>query len=347
MTDSKRPLTTGRKILFTIISIFFFLGIIFLVGELVARLFYQPPAHYQKADIDSTFGWYTKSNDRQVGKQKDKGGNEYEVIYETEKNGFREWGDINSIKKKVFFLGDSYIQSVEVSNDKLFYNIIKDSLDIEVFAFGQAGFGNWQQYLVLDKYMDIINPDVVVLQTCDNDFIDNYHQLELESGYKVGLDRPYLKLDGTTEFYKPVPKIQRIISKSKFLSYLAYKFNVLQQKTNTAAVLAEKKIAEQKRGYNHFDQSVKITDKIVEKFRSRIPTDVKFVGFSASLFNPQLSEFQQIFEKHQIPFYSEPAKAIQQAQVERKIVTSEDGYHWNEEGHEVIGKEVAKILLTE
>ncbi len=344
MTDSKQPLSTGRKILFTIISILFSLGVIFLVGELVARIFYQPPAHYQKADIDSKFGWYTKSNDKQVGKQKDKGGNEYEVIYQTEKNGFREWGDINSTKKKVFFLGDSYIQSVEVSNDKLFYNLLQDSLDIEVFAFGQAGFGNWQQYLVLDKYFDIIKPDVVVLQTCDNDFIDNYHQLELESGYKVGLDRPYLKLDGTTEFYKPVPKTQRIIAKSKFLSYLAYKFNILQQKTNTAAVLAEKKIAEQKRGYKHFDQSVKISDKIIEKFRNRIPNEVQFVGFSASLFNPQLSEFQQIFKKHGIPFYAEPAQAIQQAQQQKQIVNSEDGYHWNEAGHVLIAEELVSIL---
>ncbi len=345
MTDTKRPLTTGRKILFTIISILFFTGIIFLVGELVASMFYQPPAHYQKADVDSTFGWYTKSNDKQVGKQKDSAGNEYDVIYQTGKNGFREWGDVNSKKQKVFFLGDSYIQSVEVSNDKLFYNLLKDSLDIEVFAFGQAGYGNWQQYMVLDKFLDIIKPDVVVLQTCDNDFIDNYHQLELESGYKVGLERPYLKLDGTTEYYKPVPKAQRIIAKSKFLSYLAFKFNVLQQKTNTAAVLAEKKIAEQKRGYHHFDQSVKISDKILEKFKARVPADVKFIGFSASLFNPQLSEFQQLFKKHQIPFYSEPAQAIQKAQQQKQTVNSEDGYHWNEAGHQIIGNEIRKILL--
>lgn len=344
MTDNNKPLTTRRKILFSLISILFSLGIIFFVGELVARIFYQPPAHYQKADVDSKFGWYTKSNDKQVGKQKDKAGNEYEVIYQTEKNGFREWGDVNSDKQKVFFLGDSYIQSVEVSNDKLFYNLLKDSLDIEVFAFGQAGFGNWQQYLVLDKFLDEIKPDIIVLQTCDNDFIDNYHQLELESGYKVGLERPYLKLDGSTEYYKPVPKMQRIIAKSKFLSYLAFKFNVLQQKTNTAAVLAEKKIAEQKRGYNHFEQSVKISDKILEKFRKRIPADVKFVGFSASIFNPQLAEFQQIFEKHQVPFYATPAQAIQQAQQQRQIVNSEDGYHWNELGHEVIAREVLKIL---
>ena len=344
MTDTTQPLSTGRKILFTIISILFALGVIFFIGELVARLFYQPPAHYQKADVDSKFGWYTKSNDQQVGKQKDKAGNEYDVIYETEKNGFREWGDVNSKKKKVFFLGDSYIQSVEVSNDKLFYNLLKDSLDIEVFAFGQAGFGNWQQYLVLEKFFDVIKPDVVVLQTCDNDFIDNYHQLELESGYKVGLERPYLKLDGSTEFYKPVPKTQRMIAKSKFLSYLAFKFNVLQQKTNTAAVLAEKKIAEQKRGYNHFDHAVKITDKILEKFRTRIPEEVQFIGFSASIFNPQLSEFQQIFKKHNIPFYAEPALAIQQAQQQKQIVNSADGYHWSEAGHEVIGREIYKVL---
>lgn len=342
--DTTQPLSTRRKILFTMISILFFLGIIFLVGEVIARIMYSPPAHYQKADVDAHFGWYTKSNDRQEGKQKDSAGNEYPVIYETSKNGFREWGDVNSKKPKIFFIGDSYVQSVEVSNDKLFYNLLKDSLQVEVFAFGQAGFGNFQQYLVLDKYFDEIKPDIVVLQTCDNDFIDNYHQLELESGYKVGLERPYLKLNGQTEYYKPVPKAQRIIAKSKFLSYLAFKMNVLQQKTNTASVIAEKKIAEQKRGYNHFDQSVKISDKIIEKFRKRIPSDVKFIGFSASLFNPQLGEFQQIFEKHQVPFYSEPAMAIQLAQKRKQVVNSDDGYHWNEAGHELIAKALLEIL---
>jgi hypothetical protein len=58
-----------------------------------------------------------------------------------------------------------------VSDGDTYYAIIKRKLDAEVFAYGAGGFGTLQEYMILDRYVDMIHPSLILWQFCLNDFI--------------------------------------------------------------------------------------------------------------------------------------------------------------------------------
>jgi len=142
----------------------------FIVGEIATRIYYAsekevvPAPPYDYRQLDDKYGWFTKSNYYHKGSMKDKAGVEYDIEIKTNEHGFKTFDDVNSNKPKVFFIGDSYTHAVEVSNDKSFYNILKDSLDFSCFAYGSAGYGTLQEYMITSEYIDEINPDVLILQ---------------------------------------------------------------------------------------------------------------------------------------------------------------------------------------
>jgi alkylation response protein AidB-like acyl-CoA dehydrogenase len=44
---------------------------------------------------------------------------------------------------------------------------------LAVQVYGGHGYGTLQEYLVIDKYIDEIKPDLILLQVCSNDFTNN------------------------------------------------------------------------------------------------------------------------------------------------------------------------------
>jgi len=108
----------------------------------------------------------------------------------------------------VLFIGDSYTHAVEVSRTKTYYEILATYLPFECFAYGAAGYGTLQEYLLLEKYMNIIDPDNIILQLCSNDIIDNYSAMEKISTYKVGKKRPYLNKYGDIIYETPLKTLE-------------------------------------------------------------------------------------------------------------------------------------------
>jgi len=291
--------------------------------------------------MDSELGWLPKANYSSTYQMSTHGDDPiaYNVEYETQDHGFRQWGDVNSSRPKVFFIGDSYVQAVEVSNDKTFFSLFGDSLNVEVFAFGQAGYGTLQQKMILKKYLDLINPDLIILQTCDNDFVDNFAPLEYNSKYKVGLRRPYYDLEGKISYRKPVPRWKEIVDKSKFLGLMRKKIeNTFKSKDEKSA---QDLMAELKEKYPPYDTSIKITSKLLSEIKT-LAGDVPILAFSASPFEPQLTAFRKLSESAGIPFDDGIGKEIQRLSWHKKKVYSQDGYHWSERGH----REVSHLLIA-
>jgi lysophospholipase L1-like esterase len=335
-----------QKLLFTGIITLFFLVIIIGIGELYLRFSFKPPTpHFDKGEIHEEIGWVPKANMDEHMDLVDGWDKPYHAHYRTTRDGFRAFGNPNSDRKKVFFIGDSFTQSVEVSNEKTFYQMLADSLGFELFAFGHAGYGNLQEWMVLDRYFDEIQPDLVVLQVCDNDFIDNHLTVELQAGYQVGVRRPYLDLDGDIYYDRPIPKPERALQFSKFLTLLYDRLKtVLPQLQHDRDVQAEKRIAEEQRAYIPFDESVKITEMIMDRFLERIDGKAKLIGFSASSFPVQLAEHQRIFDDRSIPFDGTAAKAVEKASYSGVSTKAADGWHWNENGQEIIAEKLMPFL---
>jgi hypothetical protein len=65
-----------------------------------------------------------------------------------------------------------------------------------IFAYGGGGYGTLQEYMILDRYVDKINPDMVLWQFCANDLIINSHELESASfSNNNQMKRPYYEND--------------------------------------------------------------------------------------------------------------------------------------------------------
>jgi len=340
--------SVGRRLAFTVIGLAFTLFIICILGEIIIRFSYDPyppeaVAPYNYRDLDDEIGWVAKANYEYEGEMSDASERKYPLMIETNEEGFRMYGNPKSEKPKVFFIGDSYTFSLEVSNDKLFYKLIQDSLDIEVFAYGVAGYGNIQEYLILERYLEQIQPDIIVLQLCTNDFIDNYCALEVNAGYQVLKRRPYLSLEDEIYYDIPIPWVRRTSYLYAFLQDKLYQHFPERKPQATEGV-----ISEQKRDYADFDNSVKVTELILKRFKERVPEGTTFAAFPADLFEPYFTEFQGICGRLEIPFMTEIPQAIHRMRHEKGIeMHAYDGYHWNEAGHQVVGGLIQAWLAKE
>lgn len=349
----KKKLSLTKKIIALIIVFIISFLIIVVLGEFTTRVILEiqplekdsPPPPYDTAQKDDELGWKMAPNYVFDGNMSDTEGKQYPVSIKYDENGFKAFGDVNSKKKKVFFIGDSYTACIEVSNDKSFYNLLKDSIDIEVFAYGQAGFGTLQEYIVLKKYLPLIEPDVVVWETCSNDFIDNYAPLELGSGYKVGERRPYLTLNDEIVYERPVTMMKKLSEHSSFCRFLDEKWkNISYEYLNKDKRVAEYWIGESKDKYPPYNQSIQITNLIFDRVKNELPKGTVLIGFSADTYEPQMSDFKTIFNSHGFEFLTNPAEIVHRAKISKEVVHSSDGYHWNERGHELIAKGLLEVL---
>jgi hypothetical protein len=345
---SKPPLSFGRKLMYSLITLVLLLAIVIGIGEVFVRFRHgdlyrknplTPP--YDTAEKDNYLGWKMRPGYTFQGEMLDVNRQPYPISLRYDENGFKAFGDTASTKPKVLFLGDSYTASIEASNERTFYNILADSLGFEAFAYGHAGFGTLQEFMVLDKWVDRIKPDLVVWETCSNDFIDNYAPLEIACGYKVGQRRPYLAEDGSIFYRRPLSLWQRLKEPIWFFRWLEERwFGVKQNLFNKEKRVGEYYIATQKREYPLFDESVKTTERIVAMIRKRLSEYSEFsklVAFSADIYEPQMSEMKRIFEANGARFYEDPARLLEQAMLEQKLpLKAVDNCHWSEQGQAVI-----------
>ncbi len=345
---SKPSPSFGRQLLYSITFLMLLMLVVTIVGEVLVRVSHfkeeykksslYPP--YDTAEKDDYLGWKMTPGYTYTGDMKDATNQPYQISIHFDENGFKAFGDTASTRPKVFFLGDSFTASIEASNENTFYNILADSLGFEAFAYGHAGYGTLQEYMVLDKWVDIIKPDLVVWQTCSNDFMDNYAQLEIASGYKVGLRRPYLDRDGSIFYRRPLNLWQRLKEPIWFFRWLNDRWDGLKIKaTKQEKLRGEYFIAMKNRKYRPYDEAVKRTEKIVAMIRKRLPEKTKLVAFHADIEEPQGSEFKRIFEASGALFFKEPARLIEDTQLETKVsLKASDNCHWNEKGQAVIAK---------
>ena len=325
----------------TIKTLLIQIAIFLIVGEILSRIFIPSihtaqHLHFNTTEINQELGWKTKSNHQFKDTINDAAQVEYTIDYQTFENGFRSQNiSSNGTLKKIWFIGDSYTQAVEVGNDKTFYHLLGKKLPIEVYAYGASGYSTLQQFLMFEKYVDEIKPDLVVWQFCSNDFIDNYHQLEMEAAYKIGVRRPYLDLNGNMKYLTPIPKL---IQWSKY-SRLVYAIYLLKEKFFPKEKIAEEKISDQHRAYKYYDTSYRITDLILKKIKNKLPQGTQILFFPADAFNPQMNDFSQICLDNNLPVDQAVAHQLNAARFEREeVVFTYDNYHWNERGHEVVAE---------
>ena len=101
-------------------------------------------------------------------------------------------------------IGDSFTFAKDVSQQETYYAVLQEKINAAVFAYGADGYDSLQEYLILDKWLDVIKPDVVVWQFCYNDFINNSLELTQQSAKnQCHVSQPYLAAEGQIIYDNP------------------------------------------------------------------------------------------------------------------------------------------------
>ena len=131
--------------------------------------------------------------------------------------GFRDHAPSANKKRKLLVLGDSFVSNISVKDNEVFTEIMEDQLKkYDVLNFGVSGYGQVQEYLLLQQLIKTIKPDIVLLIIyVQNDFTDNI-------GPYWGYSRPYASLEGEDSILviHPQSKNQQDKNRQRFPEYI-------------------------------------------------------------------------------------------------------------------------------
>ena len=360
MTTSKRRLSNSRKryltLLLPIASVFFVL----LAGELIVRSWHyyrwnisfidgQPRSvgNLSPITLDDKFGWRATPNYRFNGKKPSSDGVEYPVNLSLDANGFRMYGDLSSSAPRVFVIGDSFAQAVQVSDDKTFYAPLK-ALNINLFAYGSGGWGSLQEYMLLDKYFDVIKPGLIIWEFSTNDIVNNSPELEMASTINNNdMVRPYW-VDGSVRYILPRSHATTLrllaLRYSRLLYILLTRLDSLGVMMNLHTV--ERDSSPNEPAHPQFLRAVAATDEIIGMVRKRVG-NTPIVGFTVGadpVYGPEYIEgINQVAQNHDL-ILADVEGPVLDAEEHGTIVRAEDGSHWNETGHHIAGLALMKFL---
>ncbi|MFN0200903.1 MAG: SGNH/GDSL hydrolase family protein [Bacteroidia bacterium] len=346
----KTHYTFRQKLVYSVVGGLILLVIVLLLSEMLARFINvmkperNPP--YNTSLKDEKMGWKCKPNYDFKGKMKDEKKKVYEVHYFTDAQGFKNYCPKDSLKNvpSIWFLGDSYIQSVEVSNEATFYSLAAKQIPMNLFAYGMSGWGNLQEYMMLDAYFEKIQPDVVVLQVCTNDFIDNLEAMEREAIYQVNERRPYLTISDSV-YYAQVNKPVLCQYSQLYAAVFPY-FRRIDIAMNEKK-WAEYKVAQQKTDYPLYAQSLSITENILRKFQQRLGNKAQLYLLDTDNIAPFHQDWQKIAQKLGISLIEQVPEKFQAAKKKGVTIHSVDGWHWNPEGHRIAAEALVEFFTKE
>lgn len=333
------------------VSIGIVLLLILIIGEGFARVVYQleptPDPPYNTATPDPLMGWRSKPGYVFDGNMKDSDGTNRQVHYTVDKRGFRLYGSPDTSWPTVWFIGDSYTQAVEVSNEATFYARAAEQLPMNLYASGMSGWGNLQQYLLLDTYIDSIRPDIIVWQVCANDCIDNYEPLAREAVYEVDQRRPYMRLDGSIYYSQDTVSLHKRIS--RYSSLFKALHTVYGKAVHRLGLSqgAEYQMAHLGRAYAPYDESQQVTAAIFRNILARIGPDVRLYLLDATDLPPTHSDWQALGQQLGIPVIESVPQALRAAQARGQVVYARDGWHWNPIGHQVAADSLVSFLRSQ
>ncbi len=297
--------------------------------------------------LDDQLGWRATENYRFAGTKLDLDRREYKVQISQNAQGFRMFGNLNSGRPRILVIGDSFTHAVQVSDNKTYYAIVKSALGAEVFAYGVGGYGTLQEYMILDRYIDIIKPQLLIWQYTVNDIINNSPDLEAKSLINNNnMVRPYW-VKGHIERMLPrrFAKLQELA-----LRYCRICYFVTTRVDMIAAAHAKETVENQTYeggpAHSDFIDSVKVTNELMGMVRKRVGR-VPIVAFVVGTANPYGRQydnaFKEISARNKI-IVLEVERSVIAAEKRGITVKAEDGAHWNEAGHRVAGEALTESL---
>jgi lysophospholipase L1-like esterase len=305
---------------------------------------------------DLRLGWRPTPNYRADYFVEDESGHRRHVRYSTDDRGFRVTG-ASAGGPRLLFIGDSFTQAVNVDGYLTYPALLAKALDANVWSYGGGGYGTLQELMAAEDVIESINPDLVVLQFCSNDFINNVHELEVRSYLNNnGLARPYLDADSDTVRYL-TPRSVAMGTQPEPLSKSLLFGAAMKRAWRAWHDSVEIQIAHGSHSAA-FDSAVVLTSKLLNRFR-RMVGDAQMAVFSCDsgrtdiltlpseyrAFSRRAEETLEVITKESsIDFIQGPADVVAAHHARGVPVKDADGAHWNEAGHDLVARSLVEPL---
>jgi hypothetical protein len=306
---------TLAKLSLAVCSVIFVL----LLGEVAARGYFRAvqrvPFFQARTWRDHEFGW----------------------------EGRRVFGDLQTRRPRVLVVGDSMTNGGGIPDGDLYASVLGRRLNVEVFTYGGSGYGTLQEYLVVDHYLPIVRPDLVLLQVSFNDLINNSFELEGASYQNNNfLLRPYL--EGDRIRFRFPSRLGRPAGYSRLAYWLAMETSYASVTLVRMKLLHTVELDMHAEGLDFapLRRAVETTERIIVKLKARLGL-VPLLAFTADGDPRGLWEVV-LHNQHVESFGRVPAEVVF---AERRFGTPmrlADGAHWNLEGHHVVGELLAERL---
>lgn len=330
-----------RKYAFPLLAVLLSTVVALPLLELVLRVEYAARQHYKPslAFVSDDLGWLPTPN---LSTSYTKRGYSGEIVYSTNADGFRSFGDPDSSKTKVWAVGDSTTQAYQVSDGRAYYDVLAElAPNLEVFGYGVGGYGTVQQAMVLERFWDRIEPDVVLWQMCANDLINNDWQLEsLSSEHNNHMARPYLGEDGRIELRHPDRRLGWLARHSLLVRRLVVLRSSLRKRSRGSIE------AELDASHPGLRRSIATTIRAIEGRLAAAP-DVTFLAFfvpSPEDYGWESEAWARICAVPGLECLPAVNEALQAAR--RAGVQIDGGHdpHWNVAGHEIVARAILERL---
>ncbi len=300
-------------------------------------------------ESDKLLGWKLKKNLNINLNQKTLKGEKYKVNFQTNENGSRIYGNFNDSEIIILAIGDSFTNMPYASNDKMWFSIFSEKLEYEtnkkvyLEAIGAGGYGNLQQYLLAKNLKHKIDPDFILFQFCNNDFMDNTLEWEILSfNRNQFMRRPYIDEENL--------KIKYYEGKLKFF-YTSYLFENIRSLNRFELFISV--FQSLFRNYFFKKGSYDVKEEIKEKSIKTTVLNLKKIR--------ELYKDKNIFvfncskdERYPYKYWDEIARANKMFTIDlfENFTSTEDlfykdGGHFNEKGNYMIGDLLYKSFIKQ
>lgn len=244
----------------------------------------------------------------------------------------------------ILVLGDSFTDGLDVPPEKMWFATLSQKYPNQhLIAYGGKGYGNWQEFLILQRYLKIFTPELIVLQLCTNDFLNNSRELEQQSYLqRAPGPRPYFE-NGASILGFPRQHswlLLPLISYSRFANKYAMKWEQrnIEQATAKKIHFIEQDIQQYGYGMEAFRKAVSVTEEILKMFRDAAPRS-RIVLLLVDDGEPYQSAFRTIAQKLGLQLI---------VPIHNKKLAAEyylpDGAHFSELGNEWLGKALVEAI---
>ena len=261
-----------------------------------------------------------------------------EISYSTDSRGFRRFGDPDSPKTKVWAVGDSTTQAYHVSDGQAYYDVLADlDPDLEVFGYGVGGYGTVQQAMVLERFWDEIEPDVVLWQMCANDLVNNDWLLEsLSNEHNNHMARPYLDEDGRIELRHPDLRLGWLARRSLLVRRLVVLRSSLRKRSRGSIE------TELHSAHPGVRRAVATTRRAIERTMAGAP-GVTFLAFfvpSSERYGWETEAWVEICSLPGLECLPAVNEALEAARLAGMTVDGGEDPHWNAAGHDLAARAI-------